>query len=251
VNQIVAAVRFDDSSVRLLREDAFEALLSLWGTDNTMISSLHAFVAPRKGSGTVYRNSYAITDDIGRSATSTLSYTLPTMPEEDSSCMMDLTQIVPHRSIATSLNKVMDAATSNIVRYIEVTQSVRVLEVHVDYVIDSKSQLWMLWPSDIRLVTPTMPLKELRIPELARADIRGRVSWIGNAAKDWQEFPVSRSRSRPDAPPVQQSTRNAHEDHLATSALLERAAQAVEGLDDMPAMSKSQSRGKADPFAPL
>jgi hypothetical protein len=52
---------------------------------------------------------------------------------------------------ASSIKSVMDLATSTIIKYVEMMLQVKVLSISIDYVIDTKSQLWVLWTSDARV----------------------------------------------------------------------------------------------------
>ena len=119
--------------------------------------SLHCFI--KGGSNQIFRNKFELKDRLGRFTTSTHTYTYgqreppkstsenakPFVPEPVVVVSESRTQFV--ESKANSIKNIMDLATSTIVRYVENMLGVKVLSLSVDYVIDTKSQLWMLWTS--------------------------------------------------------------------------------------------------------
>lgn len=95
----------------------------------------------------VYRNTFRVVNDKGRTATTTHSFvTIP--PEQAANGNVSVPEAVLSRSKAARLNQTLDAATRTVVRYLEASHRCRILAVQVDYLVDSESQLWLSWIGD-------------------------------------------------------------------------------------------------------
>ena len=70
-----ALLRFADGSLKIVDEDAFVAMMASWPPRETGVQALQAYVPSAGAAGTVYRNSYRVVSDKGRTATQTHSFT--------------------------------------------------------------------------------------------------------------------------------------------------------------------------------
>ena len=173
----------------------------------TSIISVHCFVKGHTNS--VFRNKFQLQDRLGRFTTSTHSFTFgrekkigektpvpqePILVVRESSCVFT-------ESRAASIKNIMDLATNTVVRYLEMMLGIRVLSITIDYIVDNKSQLWMLWTSDAQFVRATS-LADVVIPGLHHGDKVGRMSWAGVKYHEGVEErrEGSRSRSRSNSP---------------------------------------------------
>ena len=155
----------------------------------------------------IYRNSFEIKDKFGRFVTSTKTYRMKVGEEDETVAMMSAKDYEFTELKATSIRSVMDLATSTIIRYIEAMLQVKVMSIWIDYAIDSKSQLWMLWTSEARVVmravesksrsgSPTYPLRR-RSPEEERMSASAQVDAALGLVNDLRtDAAASRDRSR-------------------------------------------------------
>lgn len=177
---IVAILRQPGGILKILNAEAWEYFVKGPPLDTT-IQSIHCFV---KGSNnTVYRNKFELKDKLGRFATSTHSYVFKIDETTESVILMhenpaDFTELK-----ATNLKNIMDLATNTVVRYLEMMLGVKILSLSVDYVIDTKSQLWMMWTSEAKFVRSTN-ISEITIPGIHSGDKIGRMSWAGPNYKE-------------------------------------------------------------------
>jgi hypothetical protein len=150
-SSIVAIMRQKGGIIKLLSADALVNFLSEKNSDPSIVS-LHCFVRSRNQ--VQYRNRFALRDLLGRVTTSTHSYPLRTSRDEpEAPVLAVLESELPLSAIRSGgVRGVMDLCTATLVRYIEMVLSARVLSLSVDYVIDSNSQIWMLWANECRLV---------------------------------------------------------------------------------------------------
>ena len=79
---------------------------------------------------------------------------------------------------AANICNIMDLATNTIIKYVEAMLNIKVLSLSVDYVIDEKSQLWMLWTSDAKILVRGVLLADA-VNSLPSGDRSGRMSWAG------------------------------------------------------------------------
>jgi CheY-like chemotaxis protein len=182
-------VRQEGGVLKFLGKEAWNGYLAS-KTIDTSILSLHCFIKGQSNS--IFRNKFELRDRLGRFTTTTHAYTFgarepPTstgkdyVPEPVVVLAESRTDFV--ESKANSIKNIMDLATNTIVRYIQNMLGVTVLELSVDYVIDTKSQLWMLWTSDAKMVR-TSNLATVTVPGLHTGDNTGRMSWAGNKYAD-------------------------------------------------------------------
>eukprot|EP01032_Pedospumella_encystans_P014447 gene14447-16588_t len=80
-------------------------------------------------------------------------------------------------SRANQIKNIMDLATNTVLRYTETMLQVRILDMTVDYVIDKKHQIWMLWAPETKFTRATS-LKDIELPNIP--DKRGRAGWMGD-----------------------------------------------------------------------
>ena len=147
----VAIIRQESGILKFLTESAwYEFIEGDPIADNSLIS-VHCFV---KGSNNLaYRNRFELKDRQGRFITSTDSYLFyDNDGGDDNVKIMRENQLKFTESKATALKSIMDLATNTVIRYLERMLKVRVISLSVDYVIDTKSQLWMIWPGAARIV---------------------------------------------------------------------------------------------------
>ena len=150
----IAVLRHNNGTTKFVSTATWHEIISgnLWG-DETLVS-MHCFV--RSSNNLAYRSSYEIIDREGRCAISTHSY--PLYFENNNNGITDHTaegSTSSKESKATAINDVTKQATSTAVRYLERTRRIRVVSLSIDYVIDRKSQLWMLWTGSARIVRDT------------------------------------------------------------------------------------------------
>jgi hypothetical protein len=174
-SNVIAIVRQKGNILKFLNEDAWQAYVDGMQFADDSVVSLHCFVKSKRH--TIYRNTYELKDQTGRALTTTTSYAYQideADPESITIFHEDSAKF--YECIASNITSIMDLATKTIVRYIEIMLAVKVISLKVDYVIDPKSQLWMLWTSDARFVHGNL-LAE--IPGLPSGDRAGRMSWAG------------------------------------------------------------------------
>lgn len=161
--------------MKFLNDDAWQAFVDGMQFADDSIMSVHCFVKSKKHS--IYRNNFELKDRTGRALTTTQSYSFQideSDPEAVTIFQEGSSQMYECR--APNLTNIMDLATSTVIRYLEVMLSVKVVKLSVDYVIDQKSQLWMMWTSDAKIIYGSQ-LSD--IPGLPSGDRSGRMSWAG------------------------------------------------------------------------
>jgi hypothetical protein len=138
----VAAIRQDGNIVKFLSADAWKQIAQEKKFEGS-ISSIHSIF----GGGSsiiIYRSLYysKIDLDMRTVATKTFMYTIPT---GDPVLTVFQDQLKFVESKASQINKVLDLATATLVRYVEKVLKTFIDELSVDYIIDEKSQIWLLW----------------------------------------------------------------------------------------------------------
>jgi hypothetical protein len=136
----ICAIRQDNGLVKFLGQDAWESFSEEKLPDIT-INSVHCFL----GTGTksiIYRSHYVYNPTTNRWIINTQTYTVPTV---DPLYVANEEKLTFTDSRATTINKVTDLATTTVVKYMERMLRVSFLECSLDFVIDNKSQIWMLW----------------------------------------------------------------------------------------------------------
>ena len=186
--EYIGIVRQEGGVMKFLAKEAWEDYIRNKVPDPSILS-LHCFI---KGQSTnIFRNTFTMKDRLGRFATNTFTYSYGG-PDYDRTAKgakqgdknTDPVLVVIERdckfteSRATAIKNIMDLATNTVVRYIENMLGIKILELSVDYVIDAKSQLWMLWTSEAKIVRSTN-LAAVTIPGLATGDRSGRMGWAG------------------------------------------------------------------------
>ena len=158
-------IRYLDGTFAVLDMGEFAKLTGSWPPLDATIVAIQPWVPGHGKEGLVYRNSYSIADDKGRLKTSTHVY--PALPppstsksaaatapssttDEDSAA--DGGESVIHRVppnkisatklVASTMCTSFDAATKQLVRFVEEVKKVRILRIWADYFIDSNSQMW-------------------------------------------------------------------------------------------------------------
>lgn len=190
-------MRQDGGILKFLGEEAWDSLCMNHGVTDRSVDSVHCFI---KGtSPNIYRNSFELRDKLGRFLTSTHSYSYrseqrgPEVVNIFSEMNAKFTE-----SKATALKNIMDLATHTVIRYVEMMLSVKIIRITVDYIIDSKSQLWMLWTSEAQICRATS-LADIKIPNFPSGDKLGRMSWAGpKFAEGEQEQEFRRREESPE-----------------------------------------------------
>jgi len=142
----VAAVKQSGGLIKFLTKDAWENFIAETRFDPNLCSA-HCFL----GAGSnclIYRSTYNLNLQTKRWKISTHTYTVPF---QEPVCVISEEKLVLNESRASSINKVTDLATTTVVRYVEKMLKVQIVQCVVDYVIDRKSQIWMLWSSNVLL----------------------------------------------------------------------------------------------------
>ena len=146
---------------------------------DTSVYSVHCFV---KGTNpNIYRNNFELRDKLGRFVTSTFSYSYRSgSDQKGSEAVSTVTESSSSfiESKASALKNIMDLATHTVIRYVENMLNIKIIKLSVDYVIDTKSQLWMLWTSDAQFCRVSS-INDIQIPGFPSGDKLGRMTWAG------------------------------------------------------------------------
>ena len=191
---LFAVIRQQGGLVKFLGQDAFQQYVHgssepgqpAQPIPDPSIMSVHCFI--KGNNNNYYRNHYELKDKLGRFNSSTYSYNLHLQEQGISDINIDFQEI----SLLTEekcdftevkaapLKNIMDLATNTIVRYIEMVLQVKILSVSADYAIDTKSQLWLMWTSDVKFVRGTN-ISEMNVLGLSEGGKLGgeRMSWAG------------------------------------------------------------------------
>ncbi len=180
-SSVVGILRQANGVYKLLGNDAWSNFIASKSTDSS-IKSVHCFI---KGSNnTIFRNVFQLKDKLGRFSSHTYSYTynlnqMNANNEDFNICVVSDKHINLVEVRATSLKNIMDLATNTVIRYVENMLQIRILNISIDYAIDSKSQLWMLWTSPAKFVKTTN-IADANIPAFNTiGDKKGRMTWAG------------------------------------------------------------------------
>ena len=174
----VAILRQDGGLYKFLTESSWNEFIATEQMPDTSIISLHCFI--KGNNNLVYRNKFELRDRLGRFTTSTHSYTFfdTNEPMTDSVILAREQRFTFTESRATALKNIMDLATNTVIRYLEMVLRVKVMSLSIDYIIDTKSQLWMLWPSAAKIIRDTKLWEDVKIvPGLEDKDAPDRMSW--------------------------------------------------------------------------
>ena len=172
----VAVMRQDQGVLKFLTPEAWRIFTDENKHDPSIVS-LHCFI---KGENyIVYRNSFKLKDRLGRFTSSTHSYPLrPKNGADDPVSTLYESQIHLTESRVGQIKNIMDLATNTVIRYLEMMLQIRVHDISIDYVIDKKSQIWMLWTSATKFTQSTLLVDELHLPH--GEETVGRMSWAGD-----------------------------------------------------------------------
>lgn len=171
---VVAIVRQSGGVVKFLNVEAWRIFIS--EKADASVLSVHCFINGENHQ--VYRNKFTVKDKLGRYVCSTHVYNFPLAKDApDSVVTMYESKIKLVESRANQIKNIMDLATNTVVRYVETMLQMRILDLTVDYVIDKKSQIWMLWAPDSKFVRTTS-LKDVELPN--QLDKKGRAGWMGD-----------------------------------------------------------------------
>lgn len=171
---VVAIVRQTGGVLKFLNVEAWRVFISEKADGSVL--SVHCFINGENHQ--VYRNKFTVKDKLGRYVCSTHVYNFP-LSKEAPDCVVTMydSKIKLLESRANQIKNIMDLATNTVVRYVESMLQMRILDLTVDYVIDKKSQIWMLWAPDSKFVRTTS-LKDVELPNML--DKKGRASWMGD-----------------------------------------------------------------------
>ena len=174
----VAIMRQKSGVTKFLGFDSWDQFIRNCKTSpDESVVSVHCYVKGKDK--TYYRNRYTVKDSLGRFVTSTQSYVF-----KANNVALDTIQVYHDHDIqytdshVTALRNIMDLATNTVVRYMEKMLNVRVLNIAIDFAIDKRSQLWMLWSSDVWLVRTSSLLNVTNWFNRA-PDENSRMSWAG------------------------------------------------------------------------
>jgi len=170
---VVAIVRQTGGVLKFLNVEAWNIFIS--EKADASVLSVHCFINGENHQ--VYRNKFTIKDTLGRSTCSTHVYTFTLPKDADSVITLYEDKLKMVESRANQIKNIMDLATNTVLRYTETMLQVRILDMTVDYVIDKKSQIWMLWAPETRFTRAT-DLKDVELPNIP--DKRGRAGWMGD-----------------------------------------------------------------------
>lgn len=192
---IISIVRQKGGILKFLSVEAWDNFIQ--DSADSTVDSLHLFI--NGDTNTIYRNSYKLRDRIGRFTTTTSSYVLDLSKTK----VEPVTVLYEHKfdlvlTKATQIRKVLDLATNNVVRYMELMLNIKIVVLTVDYVVDKKSQIWLLWVPECQFV-PGSDLQNAPIPNMPTGEGRqGRMSWAG--AKYFEEL-AENQPDKPSSPP--------------------------------------------------
>eukprot|EP01041_Mallomonas_annulata_P008252 gene8252-16970_t len=173
---IIAVVRHRDGSLAFLDESTFDELIDILDHFDHSILSVHCFVKSTQPS--FYRNKFEMKDKLGRFITATESYTYRLNVEGKNVNLIHEKDCVFTDIKAQSLRNIMDLATHTVIKYIESILNIKILTLSIDYVVDSKSQLWMIWCSKATY-SRAQNLHEAPLTHLPAGD-KGRMGWAGS-----------------------------------------------------------------------
>ena len=178
----MAFLRYSDGSSKIVDKETLNSMLQRWPPSEPNLAAIQNYVPSAGSAGTVYRNSMRVVNDKGRVTTMTQSYT--TVPREQvDSANVQCPEAVLARSKATSLNQLLDSATRTVVRFLEGVHKCRVLNMSVDYIVDSKNQLWLAWVGDATVATGEAVLDLTAAGLAPERGVGTRDSWIDNHAR--------------------------------------------------------------------
>lgn len=175
---VIAIIRQKGNILKFLNSDAWDTFTDNMKVPDDSILSIHCFVKSKKH--TIYRNNFEVKDRTGRYVTTTYCYCYQVDEQDPETVTVfheDTAKV--YECKAGNICNIMDLATNTIIKYVETMLGAKVLSLSVDYVIDSKSQLWMLWTSDAKILVNGAALADETASNLPSGDRRGRMGWAG------------------------------------------------------------------------
>lgn len=170
---VVAIVRQTGGVLKFLNVEAWKVFISTKA--DSSVQSVHCFINGENHQ--VYRSTFRIMDKLGRSNSSLkVSHFELTNEAPDSVVIMYEHKMKYTESRAHEIIRIMGLATSTVQRYVEMMLQVRILSMTIDYVIDKKSQVWMLWAPEATFIRATS-LEQANLPAIV--DAKGRAAWMG------------------------------------------------------------------------
>jgi hypothetical protein len=171
---VVAIIRQTGGVLKFLNAETWKIFIS--DKADSSVLSVHCFINGENHN--IYRCSFRITDRGGHFVKKLTSSAFNLTNEvPDSVVTMYESKMKFAESRAAEIIKIMTAATCTVVDYTELMLQVRVLDISIDFVIDKKSQVWMLWASDRTKFVRSTSLEHVNLPEVV--DAKGRASWMG------------------------------------------------------------------------
>lgn len=234
--QRVVTVRFMDGTVRNLRRDSFKEMMTKFPATEPGIVCMQCFMQGKGSAGTVYRNSYKVTNDKGLVVTETSSFTTLTAEQAEMPVSAwNERDINLEKSKASGINKALDAVTLGVVRFLEVKQDkpTRILHLQCDYVVDIAGQIWLTWIGETTIAMAAAA-QDLRLANVRDEGPRGRSEFLGSetALAMQREFggpPALVTKSRRNNPRGHMTpSDNNYQYCEQVSKTVDRAAEAVE-----------------------
>jgi len=222
-------LRYTDASFEIMDSTAFGTMMTTFPPKETGVAAVQAYVQSKGTQGTFYRNKYSVVNDKGKVVSSTHSYA--TLPKEISvltgKVRLKNKDLEMTKSNANRLNQALDAATRTLVRFVESSQHVRVLEISVDYIVDEDSQLWVAWVSDARVAVGQAAL-DLRLAGLQLEDNTARTTWLGGEVAKEMHKQTSMNETRHGKFRSKREDEGGRRDHATVEKMVESAAEVVE-----------------------
>lgn len=175
----IAIMKQHGGVTKFLGYDAWEQVVTCDKANaDTSILSIHCFV--QGVDKTYYRNKYCLKDNLGRCVTSTQSYVFRTHNPTPEAIQVyhDKDQVYTDSKVV-ALRNIMDLATTTVVRYMEKMLNCKILNLCVDYAIDKKSQLWIMWMSEMHMVRTTNLMAVANWFPHRYSEANARMSWAG------------------------------------------------------------------------
>lgn len=172
---IMAIIRQDKGILKFLTKESWDTFIS--DKADSSILSAHCFI--NGDNNTIYRNTYELRDKLGRYNCSSHCYSFNIVQKDITSSVTTFYEesIKLSELKATSIRNILDLATNTVVRYMEMMLQIKIVRLTIDYVIDKKSQIWMIWAPDAQFVRTTK-LENLSLPN-PHPDKKGRMGWAG------------------------------------------------------------------------
>ena len=150
-SHVIAIIRQKSGLLKFISVDNWENYCNdIWS--DTTILSLHCFIKGRKD--IIYRNTIEIKNETHKICT-TQTYNLEYNTNTNELNDINMNLLTFNDCGNTSINEVMNSATSVVTHYLEKMLNIKINNISVDYIIDSQSQVWMLWTTEARFLRNT------------------------------------------------------------------------------------------------